>query len=185
MPGIARNRPSTTRRILGTAETSRSSLRTLSARSTLALCVAGMRLIPITTKSKTFHGSRKKLRRNTASLASISATNTATMSQSRARKSSPAAAIAAAEVSNPRITPLTTISVATVCCVRFDSTSRRRRSRPERRTATVPPCIICSLRVGGAGISSGQTMPGVPFYLRDAYPSPSAARAPGASWTTK
>jgi hypothetical protein len=60
MPGIAESSAATTRRIEGTAEISRSTRSTRSARRIDRLPVVGNRAMPTTTKSKTFQGSRKK-----------------------------------------------------------------------------------------------------------------------------
>ncbi len=59
MPGIAVSRAPTTRRMLGTAETSRSARRMRSARSTDVGPEAGMRATATMTVSNQFQGSLK------------------------------------------------------------------------------------------------------------------------------
>ena len=62
MPGIASTRAWVTRRICGTTETRRMMRRMRNARSTENGPLVGTRAIATTTKSKTFHGSRKNAR---------------------------------------------------------------------------------------------------------------------------
>ena len=60
MPGRAATSPPTTRRSDGTIETSRSTRRMRSARSTDRLPVAGISAMATTTRSKMRQGSRRK-----------------------------------------------------------------------------------------------------------------------------
>src|SRR4051812_11022757 len=134
MPGSAASSPATTRRSVGTPVIRRSTRRTRSERSTLKVSVAGTSAIPMTMKSNTLQGSRKKATRWTMTRAAISTTNTARMMWSRISSSHPYDAIIVLLVSRPRMTALTTISDMITRSVRGSFTT------VVSQASTVPPC---------------------------------------------
>ena len=127
---------STTLRICGTTETSRSTRRMRSARSTERLPVAGMSVTAMTAKSNRFQPRLKKAGPSAASRAASSRTNTATIALSSQPSQGESAAFTDSEVSRPSVTALTTISTVTSRSVRGEDTRPFKRSRQAAMSAS-------------------------------------------------
>ena len=114
MPGSEASSPATTRLRVGIAVISRSTRRMRSARNTVKFSVAGTSAMPITRKSNTLQGSRKKSRRCTMMRAANSATKIVSSTWSMTSSSGPEVAITSCEVSSPSTVALMMMSAMTM-----------------------------------------------------------------------